>query len=174
MTAPLAQRPVAVVVGAPGAGKSTVGARVAEHFHLPFVDTDHLVEERTGMSVADIFVTEGESRFRDLEADAVAGALADEIGVVSLGGGAILRSETRALLAGHRVIWLRVDASHAARRVGMNSARPLLVGNVRGTMQRLMSERSELYEEVCTDVVDTSDKPLKVVISEVCEILEQR
>jgi shikimate kinase len=174
MTAPLTQRPVAVVVGAPGAGKSTVGARVAEHFHLPFVDTDHLVEERAGMSVADIFVTEGESRFRDLEADAVAGALANEIGVVSLGGGAILRPETRTLLAGHRVIWLRVDASHAAKRVGMNSARPLLVGNVRGTMQRLMSERSELYEEVCTDVVDTSEKPLKVVVSEVCEILEQR
>lgn len=174
MTAPLTQRPVAVIVGAPGAGKSTVGARVAEHFHLPFVDTDHLVEERAGMSVADIFVTEGESHFRELEAERVADALATEIGVVSLGGGAILRPETRALLAGQRVVWLRVDASHAAKRVGMNTARPLLVGNVRGTMQRLMSERSELYEEVCTDIVDTSDKPLKAVVLEVCEILEQR
>ena len=174
MTAPLTQRPVAVIVGAPGAGKSTVGARVAEHFQLPFVDTDHLVEQQAGMSVADIFVTHGEPHFRDLEAVAVAGALGNEIGVVSLGGGAILRPETRDLLTGHRVIWLRVDASHAARRVGMNTARPLLVGNVRGTMQRLMTERSALYEGVCTDIVDTSDKPLKSVVSEVCEILEQR
>lgn len=174
MTGSVSRRPVAVIVGAPGAGKSTVGARVAEHFQLPFVDTDHLVEERSGMSVADIFVTHGEPYFRDLEAEAVASALETQIGVVSLGGGTILRPETRALLAEHRVIWLRVDASHAAKRVGLNTARPLLVGNVRGTMQRLMTERAELYEEVSTDVVDTSGKSLKAVVSEVCEILERR
>jgi shikimate kinase len=174
MTMPVSQRPVAVIVGAPGAGKSTVGARVADHFQLPFVDSDHLVEERAGMSVADIFVTHGEPYFRDLEADAVASALQTEIGVLSLGGGAILRPETRALLADHRVIWLRVDASHAAKRVGLNTARPLLVGNVRGTMQRLMSERASLYEEVSTDIVDTSDKSLKAVVRDVCEILERR
>lgn len=174
MTAPVSQRPVAVLVGAPGAGKSTVGARVAEHFHLPFLDTDHLVEERAGMSVAEIFVTQGESHFRDLEAEAVATALADHIGVLSLGGGAILRPETRLLLNDQRVIWLRVDAAQAAKRVGLNTARPLLVGNVRGTMQRLMSERAALYEEVSTDIVDTSGQSLKSVVADVCALLEQR
>jgi shikimate kinase len=174
MTTSASRRPVAVIVGAPGAGKSTVGARVADHFQLPFVDSDHLVEEQTGMSVADIFVTRGEPYFRDLEAEAVATALDTEIGVISLGGGAILRPETRALLADHRVIWLRVDAAHAAKRVGLNTARPLLVGNVRGTMQRLMTERAALYEEISTDIVDTSGKSLKAVVSDVCEILERR
>jgi len=165
--------PVAVIVGAPGAGKSTVGLRVANKFQLPFVDTDHLIEERAGMSVPDIFVTHGEAHFRELEAAAVREALDTQVGIVALGGGAILRQETRDALNGHRVIWLTVDPAHASRRVGMNTARPLLVGNVRGTLQRLMGEREDLYRAVSTDIVDTSGKQLQAVIQEVCVLLEQ-
>jgi shikimate kinase len=167
-------RPVAVIVGAPGAGKSTVGQRVAQQFHLPFVDTDHMVEEAAGMSVPDIFVQQGEDAFRDMEAAAVRQALQDEVGIVALGGGAILRDETRAALQGHRVIWLDVNPTHASRRVGLNTPRPLLVGNVRGTLQRLMTEREDLYREVSTDIVETNGRSLADVVQSVCQLLEAR
>lgn len=166
--------PVAVIIGAPGAGKSTVGSRVAQHFQLPFVDTDHRIEEEAGMSVPDIFVTHGEPYFRELEVAAVRDALDTQVGIVALGGGAILSAESREALRGHRVIWLRVDSANASRRVGLNTARPLLVGNVRGTLQRLMSEREDLYQSVSTDVVETSGKQLAEVVKDVCTLLEQR
>jgi shikimate kinase len=170
----LQHRPVAVIVGAPGAGKSTVGSRVAQAFHLPFVDTDQLIEEQANMSVPDIFVTYGEPDFRQREVAAVREALENHVGIVALGGGAVIDSQTRDALQGHRVIWLKVDTSNASRRVGMNTARPLLVGNVRGTLQRLLTEREHVYESVSTDVVDTSGKQLTEVVSEVCALLEQR
>ena len=164
--------PVAVLVGAPGAGKSTVGRRVADRFHLPFTDTDHLIEEQVGSSVADIFVSEGEAEFRKREIAAVDQAIRECLGIVSLGGGAVTQAATRELLAGRRVVWLRVSAAEAARRVGMSGARPLLMGNVRGTLQKLLVEREKWYEEVSTDVVETSDRSLKDIVDEVVGILE--
>jgi shikimate kinase len=165
--------PVAILVGAPGAGKSTVGRRVAEKFHLPFVDTDQFIEEQSGSSVADIFITEGESEFRAREVAAVEVALSTCIGIVSLGGGAITQAATRELLEGKRVIWLKVSASEAARRVGMSGARPLLMGNVRGTLQKLLAEREQWYEQVSTDIVETSDRSLKDIVDDVAHLLEK-
>lgn len=126
------------------------------------------------MSVPDVFVTHGEAYFRELEAAAVRDALDSQVGIVALGGGAILNQETRDALQGHRVIWLNVDPANASRRVGMNTARPLLVGNVRGTLHRLMSEREDFYRDVSTDIVDTSGKQLAEVVQEVSRLLEQR
>jgi shikimate kinase len=160
-------RPMLVLVGAPGAGKSTVGRRVAEQLGVTFVDTDLLIEAESGMSVSDIFVTLGEPDFRRREEEAVAGALRTQRGVVALGGGAVLSAATRSLLAGHRVVWLRVSMSEAATRVGMNTARPLLLGNVRTTLSSLLEARSPLYEEVSSAVVDTSDRKLREVIADV-------
>ncbi len=164
-------RPLVVLVGAPGAGKSTVGRRVAERLVVPFADTDHLIEEAAGMSVSDIFVTAGEPEFRRLEEAAVAEALRTRRGVLALGGGAVLSERTRDLLAGHQVIWLRVSMSEAATRVGMNTARPLLLGNVRTTLAGLLEARTPLYDEVSSAVVDTSDRKIRDVITEVAALV---
>lgn len=166
--------PLLVLVGAPGAGKSTVGRRVAERLGVPFDDTDHLIEQQAGMSVSDIFVTAGEPEFRRLEEDAVAQALRTRSGVLALGGGAVLSEKTRSLLAGHRVVWLRVSMSEAATRVGMNTARPLLLGNVRTTLAGLLEARTPLYEEVSSAVVETSDRKIRDVIAEVASLAAQQ
>ena len=169
--APVSGGPVVVLIGSPGAGKSTVGRRVSRQLNLPFLDTDAAIEAEAGMSVSDIFVTEGEASFRDREARAVSQALAQHSGVLSLGGGAVLRPETQQALHGHRVVWLRVSLSDAASRVGMNTARPLLLGNVRATLGALMEERSPIYESVSTQVVDTTGKALRDVVDEVVGLL---
>lgn len=165
--APHAVRSLLVLVGAPGAGKSTVGRRVAEQLGVPFVDTDHLIEASSAMSVSDIFVTLGEPEFRRREEVAVAAALRSQRGVVALGGGAVLSAATRSRLSKHRVVWLRVSMSEAATRVGMNTARPLLLGNVRTKLSSLLDERTPLYAEVSSAVVDTSDRKLREVIADV-------
>lgn len=163
--------PRAVIVGAPGAGKSTVGRRVAERLGVPFADSDALIERRVGKSVSDIFITDGEAEFRRLEREEIAQALSDFAGVLSLGGGAIMDDTTRAALREQRVVWLKVDLSHATQRVGMNSARPLLLGNVRGTMLAMLEQRTPLYADVASDVVDTSGRSIKDVVAEVASLL---
>ena len=163
--------PVLVLVGSPGAGKSSVGRRVSERLGVPFIDTDHAIEAAAGMSVSDIFVTLGEEEFRRLEAQAVATAVADSDGVVALGGGAVMREETREVLAGQRIVWLKVGVPDAANRVGLNQARPLLLGNVRGTLMSLLEQRNPVYEALATNVVDTSGRNLREVTEAVLEIV---
>ena len=143
-----------VLVGAPGSGKSTVGPLLAERLELPFVDVDTTIEGRTGRSIAEIFADDGEPAFRALEEQTTL-ELLDQGGVLSLGGGAVLSARTRAALRGHRVIWLQVAASTAVQRVGLNEARPLLLGNVRGRLIKLLAERTPLYAEVATEQVET-------------------
>ncbi|MDA3021738.1 MAG: shikimate kinase [Actinomycetota bacterium] len=164
-------RPVLVLVGAPGAGKSSVGRRVAQRLDVEFVDTDHLIEQEAGMKVADIFVTIGEVEFRRIEQVVVADALRDQRGVVALGGGAVMNPNTGALLAEQFVVWLNVSLADAAHRVGMNTARPLLLGNVRGQLKSLMDERAPTYGAVSTYTVDTSGKSLKVLADEVAALV---
>ncbi len=166
-----ATKPVLVLVGAPGAGKSSIGRRVANRLNVSFVDTDQLIENSAGMSVSDIFVTLGEAEFRRIEQETVAAALREQIGVVALGGGAVMNEGTGALLGQQCVVWLRVNVSDAVNRVGMNTARPLLLGNVRGQLKSLMDERTPAYEAVSTYVVDTSGKSLKVVADEVAALV---
>lgn len=163
--------PVAVLVGAPGAGKSTIGRRVARVLDVPFADTDVLIEQRAGMSVSDIFLNDGEAAFRLLEEDVVAAAVAEQTGVLSLGGGAVLSERTRQVLSDQCVVWLRVDLASAARRVGLNTARPLLLGNVRAQMSALLDARTPLYQQVSTITVDTSGRPVREVVAEVLTAL---
>lgn len=162
-----------VIVGAPGAGKSTVGRRLARRWGVPFHDSDQMVEAQAGKSVADIFVDEGEAAFRAQERDVIAVALSDLEGVLALGGGAVLDSSTRARLADAPCVWLRVGVGEAARRVGLNTSRPLLLGNVRGTLMALLDERTPLYEEVATWSVETDGLSADEVTEAVAAAVEE-
>jgi shikimate kinase len=164
-------RPAAVLVGAPGAGKTTVGRLLAVRLGVAFRDTDADVEAAAGKAVADVFVEDGEERFRALEREAVRAALREHDGVLSLGGGAVLAEQTRALLAGHVVVHLDVDLAGAAHRVGLGQGRPLVGLNPRAQLKVLLEQRAPLYREVATHTVSTVGVPAEVVVERVLAAL---
>lgn len=153
-----------VLVGAPGSGKSTTGVLLAERLGVPFADVDAEIERRTGRTIAAIFADDGEPAFRALE-EQVTAELLTTPGVLALGGGAVLSATTRAALRGHRVVWLQVSASTAVSRVGLNEARPLLLGNVRGRLIQLLAERTPLYAAVATERLETDRLPPEEVVA---------
>ena len=167
VTRPPVTRPRVVLVGANGAGKTTVGRLVAERLGVAFRDTDADVEQAAGTSVAEVFYDRGEAGFRALERDAVAAALREHDGVLSLGGGAVLAAETRALLAGHHVVLLEVGLPAAAQRVGLSRDRPVLALNPRAQLRQLLNDRLPLYREVAVRAVATDDRTPAQVADEV-------
>ncbi|MFI9816685.1 shikimate kinase [Saccharothrix variisporea] len=145
-----------VVLGPPGAGKTTVGQLLAARLGVAFRDTDEDVVATAGKPISDIFTTDGEPAFRALEEEAVAKGLAEHDGVLALGGGAVLSAATRARLAAHTVVFLNVGMAEGVRRTGLSTARPLLAGvNPRATFKALLDARLPLYREVATIEVDT-------------------
>ncbi|MYQ43759.1 shikimate kinase [Streptomyces sp. SID4985] len=164
--------PVVVLVGPMGVGKSTVGRLLAERLDAAFRDTDDDIVTEQGREIADIFVDDGEETFRALEKRAVAAAVAGHEGVLALGGGAVLDADTRALLAGQRVVYLSMDVEEAVRRTGLNAARPLLAVNPRKQWRELMGARRHLYEEVATVVVATDGRGPDEVAQAVLDALE--
>ncbi|TQL68309.1 shikimate kinase [Nocardioides albertanoniae] len=167
-------RPAVVLVGPMGAGKSTVGALLATRLGVALRDTDEDIAKAAGKSVQDIFVDEGEAHFREVEADAVAAALAEHDGVVSLGGGAVLADQTRILLKEHTVVYLRVGVADAVKRVGLGSGRPMLLGNVRGRIKTLLEERAPIYESMASFVVDTDNRPATEVADEIAAVFGEQ
>ncbi|MEU1127318.1 3-dehydroquinate synthase [Streptomyces sp. NPDC005899] len=147
--------PLIVLVGPMGVGKSTVGELLAERLGTTYRDTDADVVAMAGKPIPEIFFDEGEDHFRALERQAVRDALAEHTGVLALGGGAVLDESTRGLLAGHQVVYLSMEVDEAVRRVGLNTARPLLAVNPRRQWRELMDARRHLYEEVARAVVAT-------------------
>lgn len=167
-----ASRPIVVLVGPPGAGKSTIGRRLARALNTEFVDSDELIELATGKACGDVFTELGEPAFRELEAVHVADALQCE-GVVSLGGGAILTESTRDLLKDHDVVWIDVSVAEGVRRTAGERTRPVLAAEDPEEHYRtLLESRRPLYQEVSSFRVRTNSRSPQQVVADVLHHLE--
>ncbi|NBE56847.1 AAA family ATPase [Streptomyces sp. YC537] len=164
--------PQIVLIGPMGVGKTTVGELLAERLGSTFRDTDADIVAAEGREIAEIFVDDGEPRFRALERQAVRAAVAGHPGVLALGGGAILDAGTRELLAGHTVVYLSMDVEEAVKRTGLNAARPLLAVNPRKQWRELMEARRPLYTEAARVVVATDGRTPEEVAAAVLDALE--
>ena len=166
--------PVAVLIGPPGAGKSTVGPLLAALLGAEFAETDAMVENMAGKPVSDIFVSDGEPAFRDLERAAVAQALAGHRGIVALGGGAVMDPGTQQLLARQQVVYLQTGFTAAVRRVGLDTPRPLLLTNPRSRMRDLLAERLPVYEALARITVVTDDRDPQEIADEIAAAVTAR
>ena len=160
-------RPIAVVVGPPGSGKTVTGLALAELLGVPFHDTDEAIVRQTGRSIADIFVEDGEAAFRALERVEMTRALDEERGVVALGGGAPVQPGAAELLEGHTVVFLDVGIADASKRIGFDQSRPLLAVNPRASWVAMMTARRPTYETVATLRADTAGRTPEEVAAEV-------
>ena len=156
-----------VLVGVPGAGKTTVGKLLAKNLGIDFFDSDQVIESRAGKSVSDIFTQDGEPAFRKLEHDVIVELLDSSNVVLALGGGSLGNDETRAKVKDATTVWLVAGLAQAVDRVGMNRNRPLLLGNVRGQLADLMAAREPFYKEVAAIAVDTSKLIPSEVVTEI-------
>jgi shikimate kinase len=160
-------RPCVVLIGPPGSGKTTVGQALAALLGVDLRDTDRAIEDQEGRSVSDIFLEQGEPRFRELEQAEVASSLTSHSGVLSLGGGAVMDPETAEALAGHIIAFLDVGIADAAARVGFNQSRPLLGVNPRAQWTRMMDIRRPTYQRLATFTVQTSGRTPQDIAAEI-------
>ena len=173
--------PLIILIGPPGAGKTTVGALLATQLGVGFTDTDAVVEGVAGKPVSDIFISDGEAEFRRLEREAVAAALAggearDDgagtavAGVLGLGGGAVMDQQTQARLAGRAVVYLETGFSELAKRVGLDRARPLLIGtSPRAQLKSLLDQRLPVYDRLAWLTVGTDGREPEAIAAEIAE-----
>ena len=162
------------LTGPMGAGKSTIGRQLSKQLKLPFHDSDHEIEHRTGVDIPLIFELEGEAGFRKREA-----AIIDELTrlpgiILATGGGAILDPVNRQHLAGRgTVVYLHTSVDQQLRRTSRDRHRPLLqTDNPRRKLAELMAEREPLYREIADVVIETDGKRVQSVVRQICDFLE--
>ena len=162
-----------VLVGMMGAGKSSIGRRLAQRLSLPFADADHAIESAAGMSIPEIFAQHGEEEFRKGERRVIARLLGDGQTVIATGGGAFQASETRERVAAHAVsVWLKADTDVLLRRVRKRSNRPMLhTDDPEATLKRLLDDRAPNYA-TATITVQSRDVPHDVIVDELLETLD--
>jgi shikimate kinase len=164
----------AVLIGPPGAGKSSVGTLLAAELGVPFADTDDLVAVAAGKPVGDIFVEDGEPVFRELERAAVARGLevtGSAGGVLALGSGAVLDPDVRRMLAGQLVVYLEAGFAAVARRTGMDKPRVVIPGNPRGRLRAMLEERRPVYSDIASMTVPTDDMAPEEVAADLAKRL---
>ena len=162
-----------ILIGPPGAGKSTIGHALAKKMKVTFADTDAQIELKFAKKIADIFVDEGEPFFRIEELKVLTDVLASDAGVVSLGGGAPISPVAQQLLrdSGATVIFLDISLGKAAARVGFNRDRPLLLGNPRAQWNELMNTRRPIYENLATAVVPVDDRSVNEICADILAVI---
>ncbi|MBK8462921.1 MAG: shikimate kinase [Nigerium sp.] len=158
------------LIGAPASGKTTVGGLLARRLKVDFVDVDAEIERRQGRRIREIFVADGEPAFRALEHD-ITLELLNGPGVVSLGGGAPMNPDIVEALAGLDTFWLQVDLANAVGRVGADSSRPLLHGEVEATLAALIEKRTPFYRAAARHTVATSGRTPGEVVTEILGLL---
>lgn len=157
-----------VLMGPPGAGKSTVGKYLARETGYKLLDTDRLIEEAEGRSISEIFLADGENGFRKIEKEIVLKVLTEEDCIIALGGGSVLDADIQsALKRMNEVIFLDVSISNAAPRVGFNKERPLLMGNPRQQWLQLMEKRRGIYEHLAKRTISTDNRKAQDVAHEI-------
>jgi shikimate kinase len=156
-----------VLIGAPGAGKSTVGKALSEKLNREFLDTDALIQDSTGKTITDIFVVDGEEAFRAIELKVLADVLKSENTVISLGGGAPISEQAQKLILDSQslVIFLDVSLATAAPRVGFNRDRPLLLGNPRAQWQALSDKRRPIYERLADVAIKVDEMDVDAIVT---------
>jgi len=161
-----------ILIGPPGAGKSTIGLSLAKKMKVKFADTDALIEAKLDKKISDIFVDLGEPIFRTEELIVLAEVLQSDNGVVSLGGGAPISPQAQDLLrnSGAIVIFLDISLGKAAARVGFNRDRPLLLGNPRAQWNELMNSRRPIYESLATAVVPVDDRSVNEICADILAV----
>ena len=166
-------RPI-VLVGLMGAGKSTVGRRLAKRLGLPFIDSDSAIEDAAGLSAAEVYEKFGEKDFRDGERRLVARLIDGEVRVIATGGGAYVDPRTRELLNDRAItVWLDAPVDILTERTGRRDTRPLLRnGDRQGTLERLAEERGPAYSEAHIRV-RSGDGAHKDVVDTIVQALEQ-
>lgn len=161
-----------ILIGPPGAGKSTIGHSLAKKMKVKFADTDSMIEAKLDKKISDIFVDLGEPVFRAEELKVLAEVLQSDNGVVSLGGGAPISLPAQELIrnSGATVIFLDISLGKASARVGFNRDRPLLLGNPRAQWNELMSSRRPIYEALATAVVPVDDRTVNEICADILAV----
>lgn len=166
--------PRVILIGPMGSGKTTIGQLLASNLGITFRDTDHVIEERAGKTVSDIFLEDGEDEFRILEKKVLRDELLSDDTVLALGGGAPISMDAQSALRAiaSPVVYLDISLATVAPRIGFNRDRPLLLHNPRGQWQTLMEARKPIYESIADSIIDVNEKSESEIVSLILEVLK--